>query len=121
MDNAITDDIPKPDQGILKSMFNRKTIGSPELTAEELRRKEQGPDEHIRETPVTQEELVYRLTRREEPVVIYNLHPDGATEQEVKTESQKENEKRIKFLEKRLEEADKQLKSNFNRASNWSR
>ena len=67
----------------------------------------------IRRIPVSREEMEKRIEQRGKPAMSFHLQPDGATKWEVDTRVEAENERRINFINKRLERMNNRAKRDF--------
>jgi len=70
-------------------------------------------DARITRTPVTKKELEARKKQRDKPVFTSHLEPDGSIKQQVDTRVEAENERRINFINKRLERMNNRAKRDF--------
>lgn len=73
-------------------------------------------DARIHQAPVSKMELEALLQRRKVPVKTHNLTPDGATQQNVNHEINSENERRINYVQKRLDRQRNKLTRDFSRS-----
>ena len=71
----------------------------------------------IHKTPVTRKELDERIKQRARPVFEYHLRPDGSTEREINSRIEADNERRIHFIQKRLNRMQDKVRQDFNRSS----
>ncbi|MEZ5691650.1 MAG: hypothetical protein R3D71_08305 [Rickettsiales bacterium] len=71
--------------------------------------------------PVSKAELDARISQRETPKPQYNLTPDGAEYSDLKNKLAKENEQRIQFIQKRLNDLENTATRDFNHARKLER
>lgn len=70
----------------------------------------------LRETPVTKAEMDERIAQRARPTFTYELQPDGSTRQEINTQVEADNERRIGFIRERLSRMDGRATRDFKRS-----
>lgn len=73
-------------------------------------------DARITRTPVTKKELTAREHQRNRPVFTSHLEPDGSIKQSIDTRVESENERRINFINKRLDRMNNRAKRDFHRS-----
>lgn len=72
-------------------------------------------DVRIHQSPVTKKEMELRIEQRGRPVFTYHLQPDGSTRQEINTQIEAENERRIGFIRERLSRMEGRATRDFER------
>jgi hypothetical protein len=73
-------------------------------------------DARIHQSPVTKKEMELRIQQRSRPTFTYHLQPDGSTRQEINTQVEAENERRIGFIRHRLERMEGRPTRDFERS-----
>lgn len=73
-------------------------------------------DARIHQTPVSKSERDARVAVRAKPVIEQHLTPGGTIERTVRQNLDAENERRINFIEKRLERQKGNAQARFNMA-----
>ena len=91
----------------LKDILSRQAAARKEAHARDAR---------IHQTPVSKSERDARIAARAKPVIEQHLTPGGAVERTVRQKLDAENERRINFIEKRLERQKGKAQGRFNMA-----